>query len=55
MSANFARRERLIDRLEEQRHLAKEQSLIPVVKRWRKTRCGSKMLVDHARRFKPWR
>ena len=53
-SAKFARRERLIDRLEEQRHLAKDPSFIPVVKRWKKTPDGSKALVDHPRRLKPW-
>ena len=40
-SAKFARRERLIDRLEEQRQLAKDPSYIPVVKRWKKALDGS--------------
>jgi len=53
-TAKFARRERLIDRLEEQRQLAKDPSFIPVVKRWKKTPDGSKALVDHPRRLKPW-
>lgn len=53
-NAKFARRERLIARLEEQRHLAKDPSFIPVVKRWKKTPDGSKALVDHPRRLKPW-
>ena len=53
-SAKFARREILIDRLEEQRQLAKDPSYIPVVKRWKKTPDGSKALVDHPRRLKPW-
>ena len=48
-SAKFARRERLIDRLEEQRQLAKDPSFIPVVKRWKKTPDGAKALVDHPR------
>ena len=50
----FARRQRLIERLEEQRRLAQEPTFIPVVKRWKKTADGSRALVDHPRRLKPW-
>ena len=50
----FARRQRLIERLEEQRRLAQDPTFIPVAKRWRKTADGSKVLVDHPRRLKPW-
>ena len=50
----FARRQRLIERLEEQRRLAQDPMFVPVAKRWRKTADGSKVLVDHPRRLKPW-
>ena len=50
----FARRQRLIERLEEQRILAKDPTFIPVIKRWKKAADGSKALVDHPRRLKPW-
>ena len=50
----FARRQRLIERLEEQRRLAQDPTFVPVAKRWRKTVDGSKVLVDHPRRLKPW-
>ena len=50
----FARRQRLIDRLEEQRQLASNPSFIPEAKRWKKTPDGSKIFVDHRRRLKPW-
>jgi len=53
-SPKFARRQRLIERLEEQRRLAQDPTFIPVVKRWKKTADGSKALVDHPRRLKPW-
>ena len=43
----FARRQRLIERLEEQRRLAQDPTFIPVAKRWKKTADGSKALVDH--------
>ena len=48
------RRQRLVDRLEEQKLLAADQSYIPVQKRWRKNPDGSKSIVDHYRRIKPW-
>jgi hypothetical protein len=48
------RRNRLIERLEEQKRLSSDPSYAPVVKRWRKTPDGSKALVDHYRRLKPW-
>ena len=50
----FARRRRLIERLEEQRQLAKDPTFTPVTKRWRKTAEGSSVLVDHHRRLHPW-
>ena len=48
------RRVRLIERLEEQRRLAQDPTLAPIVKRWKKTADGSKALVDHYRRLTPW-
>ena len=54
LSPVLARRNRLIDRLEEQKRLAADPSYIPVTKRWKKTPDGSKALVDHYRRIRPW-
>jgi hypothetical protein len=48
------RRERLVKRLEEQKLLAADQTYIPVHKRWKKNPDGSKSIVDHYRRIKPW-
>jgi len=48
------RRNRLIERLEEQKRLATDPSFTPVSKRWKKTPDGSRALVDHYRRLKPW-
>ena len=48
------RRERLLQRLQEQLQLAKDPSFAPVVKRWKKGDDGVKRPVDHIRRLKPW-
>jgi hypothetical protein len=48
------RRQRLIDRLEEQRKLAKDPTLVSVHKRWVKAEDGSNTLVEVQRRVKPW-
>ena len=48
------RRNRLVERLEEQKLLAVDPTHIPVTKRWKKTPDGSKALVDHYRRIRPW-
>ena len=48
------RRKRLVERLEEQKLLAADKSYVPVEKRWRKNPDGSKSIVDHYRRIKPW-
>ena len=48
------RRQRLIERLEEQKRLAADPTFIPVVKRWKKNPDGSKSIFDHYRRLKPW-
>ena len=50
----FYRRERLLQRLQEQLQLAKDASYAPVVKRWKKGDDGVKRPVDHIRRVKPW-
>jgi hypothetical protein len=48
------RRQRLIERLEEQRKLAKDPSYAPIVKRWKKAEDGSRISVEQTRRLKPW-
>jgi hypothetical protein len=48
------RRQRLLERLEEQRRLAADPSFLPVVKVWKKSPDGSRVLVDSYRRLKPW-
>lgn len=48
------RRERLVQRLEEQLQLSKDASYAPVVKRWKTTEDGVKRPVEHIRRLKPW-
>ena len=50
----FFRRERLLQRLQEQLQLAKDASYAPVIKRWKKGEDGVKRPVDHIRRLKPW-
>ena len=54
LSPTLIRRGRLVERLEEQKRLASDPSYIPVSKRWKKTPDGSKTLVDHYRRIRPW-
>ncbi len=50
----FYRRERLLQRLQEQLQLAKDPAFAPVIKRWKKGEDGVKRPVDHIRRVKPW-
>ena len=50
----FFRRERLLQRLQDQLLLAKDASYAPVIKRWKKGEDGVKRPVDHIRRPKPW-
>jgi hypothetical protein len=50
----LVRRQRLIDRLEDQKRLAADPSYIPVGRRWKKNPDGSKSIFDHYRRIKPW-
>ena len=48
------RRQKLIERLEEQKRLAADPTFIPVDRRWKKNPDGSKSIFDHYRRIKPW-
>ena len=48
------RRHRLIERLEEQRTLAKDPSYAPTIRRWKTTEDGSRVSVEQTRRLKPW-
>ena len=48
------RRERLVQRLQEQLQLAKNPSFAPVLTRWTKGDDGVKRPVEHHRRIKPW-
>ena len=50
----FHRRERLVQRLEEQLELAKNPSFVPVITRWKKDEDGAKRPIEHHRRIKPW-
>ena len=48
------RRQRLVERLEEQRQLAKDPTYAPMVRRWKKDENGVRQPVDTYRRIKPW-
>ena len=48
------RRQRLVERLEEQRQLAKDPNYAPIVRRWKKDEHGVRQPVDSYRRIKPW-
>ena len=50
----LVRRQRLIDRLEEQQKLASDPSFTVLVRRWVKDPGGIKQPVDRHRRVKPW-
>lgn len=50
----LARRQRLIERLQEQLHLAKEPTYAPMVRHWRKGEGGTREPVDTYRVIKPW-
>jgi len=50
----LVRRQRLIDRLEEQRRLAKDPSYEVVVKRTSKDADGNRVVKEHRRRVRPW-
>jgi hypothetical protein len=48
------RRQRFIDRLEDQRQLAKDPTYAPMVRRWKKDENGVRQPIDSYRRVKPW-
>ena len=48
------RRQRLIERLEEQQRLAKDPSYAPTIRRWKKSEDGSGIAIEQTRRLKPW-
>lgn len=48
------RRERLLQRLQEQLQLVKDPSYAPLLTRWKKDEDGLKRTVEHHRRIKPW-
>ena len=50
----LVRRQRLIDRLEEQQKLAADPAFTLLVRRWVKAPDGVKQPVDRHRRVKPW-
>ena len=50
----LVRRQRLIDRLEEQQKLAADPAFTVLVRRWVKDTDGIKQPVDRHRRVKPW-
>ena len=53
-SPKLVRRQRLIDRLEEQQKLAADPAFTVLVRRWVKDPDGIKQPVDRHRRVKPW-
>ena len=50
----LVRRQRLIDRLEEQQKLASDPAFTVLVRRWLKDTDGIKQPVDRQKRVKPW-
>ena len=50
----LVRRQRLIDRLEEQQKLAADPAFTVLVRRWMKDPDGIKQPVDRQKRVKPW-
>jgi len=50
----LVRRQRFIERLEDQRQLAKDPTYAPMVRRWKKDENGVRQPVDSYRRVKPW-
>jgi hypothetical protein len=48
------RRQKLIERLEEQISLAKNPEFAPKVKRWRKNEAGERVLTEITKRVSPW-
>lgn len=54
LDPKLRRRQNLIDRLEEQRELAKDPSYTISVRRWIKDAEGLKQLIEIKKRIKPW-
>jgi len=48
------RRQKLVDRLEDQLRLAKDPSYAPVIRRWKRSEDGPKVPVDLHRQIRPW-
>jgi len=48
------RRQKLVDRLEDQLRLAKDASYAPVIRRWKRSEDGPKVPVDLHRQIRPW-
>ena len=53
-NSKLLRRQRLIDRLEEQRKLAADPAFTVLVRRWIKDAEGVKQPFDRQKRVKPW-
>lgn len=48
------RRQKLVDRLEDQLRLAKDPSYAPVIRRWKRSEDGPKVPVDLHRQIRQW-
>ncbi len=48
------RRQRLVERLEDQRQLAKDPTYAPMIRRWKKDENGVRQPIDTYKRVKPW-
>ena len=48
------RRQRLVDRLEEQLRLAKDPSYAPVIRRWKRSEDGLRAPVEVHKQVRPW-
>jgi hypothetical protein len=48
------RRQKLVDRLEDQLRLAKDPSYAPMIRRWKRSEDGPKVPVDLHRQIRPW-
>ena len=48
------RRQKLVDRLEEQLRLAKDPTYAPVIRRWKRSEDGLRSPVDVHKQVRPW-
>jgi hypothetical protein len=48
------RRQKLVDRLEDQLRLAKDPSYAPLIRRWKRSEDGHRSPVDLHRQIRPW-